>query len=486
MTKLWLYYNFVMKNLLFSTENNDVIFVRSIRELKKIKGLKNKKLCIIKTDFKDTGKIKNFCKLYPNLEVWLASSNISRKNILRAKSAGVKNVIEYPIKKEVLNDILKDNTQKNFDKNTQNNKKNFAFLKGQKVMIVDDNPLNIELLEETLKPLNLNLTSCRKPKEAAKLIDNEKFDLFLLDIMMPELSGFELAEKIHNTNLNSKTPIVFISALSDPENKVKSFDLGSYVYIEKPFNINVVKSQICNLLKTISERKNYTKEQDSYLAMITHDMKGPIQAELSAIKLLMNNQKGKFDEMHQEVLRDMFSSTKYLQNLTSNVMQKHKFDNDNFMVKTSINSLKKLITECCAEVQYIASERDITIKVSYESDIEELCFDYDEIKRVIHNLLTNALKYSYKHSEISIRVENDSNSIIFSVINYGTGVELENPDDVFEKFTSYSEKYKSIDSGLGLYISKKIITAHGGTINFKSIPDDKTTVTFTLPVKALT
>ena len=117
-------------------------------------------------------------------------------------------------------------------------------------MIVDDNQFNIELLEETLKSLNLNLLSFQKPKEAAKIIDLEKFDLFLLDVMMPELSGFDLAEMIKKTRLNCDTPIVFISALADVEHKVKGFNLGSYAYIEKPFNIKVVKSQILNLLKT--------------------------------------------------------------------------------------------------------------------------------------------------------------------------------------------------------------------------------------------
>lgn len=473
-----------MKNLLSSAENQDIIFVNNVKELKNNKGLINKRLCIIKTDFKDIDKIKKFCKSFPKLEIWLATRNMSRHNILTANSCGVKNVIEYPIKKEVLKDLLKDNSQKNFGRNSEKDEKKFACLNGQKVMIVDDNPFNIELLEETLKTLNLNLTSCQKPKDAAKIVDNEKFDLFLLDIMMPELSGFELAEKIQSTKLNSETPIVFISALSDAENKVKSFDLGSYAYIEKPFNIKVVKSQICNLLKTTCERENHTKQQDSYWAMVTHDMKGPVQAELSALNILLKNNEGNFNEWQIEILNDMVSSAKYLQTLIANVLQKFKCDNGTVVITKQPNSFKKLITECCDELQYIASERDIIIKAFYDSGIDEFLFDYDEIKRVLHNLLTNALKYSYKHREILITVKDDKNNIIVSIKNYGMGIDLENPDDVFDKFTSYCEKYKSISTGLGLYIAKEIVSAHGGGIHFKSSLNDKTIVTFNLPVKA--
>lgn len=472
-----------MKSLLSSTENQDVIFVNNVKELKNIKGLINKRLCIIKTDFKDIDKIKNFCKSYSNLEVWLACKDVSRRNILAANACGIKNVLEFPIKKEVLKDLLKDRNQKNFGKKSEKKEVKLDFLHGQKVMIVDDNPFNIELLEETLKSLNLTLVSYQKPKEAAKVIDCEKFDLFLLDIMMPDMSGFELAEAIKKTSLNAETPIVFISALSDTENKVKSFELGSYAYIEKPFNIKVVKSQICNLLKVSYERQNQSKQQDSYWAMVTHDMKGPLQAELSAIKLLLKNDNGRFDSQEKEVLQDMFSSTKYLQDLTSNVMEKYKFDNGNFKITKRINSFKKLITECCDELQYIALERDIIIKAFYDSKVEDFMFDYQELKRVLNNLLTNALKYSYKHREICITVQEDNNNMIVSIKNYGFGIALENPDDVFDKFTTYSEKFKSISSGLGLYISKQIILSHKGSIHFKSIPDDKTIVTFTLPFK---
>ena len=191
-----------MKNLLSLVDNQDIIYVNNVRELKNIKGLINKRLCIIKTDFKDTDKIKKFCKTFPELEVWLATRNMSKHNILTAHSCGVKNVIEYPIKKEVIKDVLKDYKPKKFCQNPLKDEKKFAFLSGQKVLIVDDNPFNVELLEETLKSLNLNITSCHKPKDAAKIVNNEKFDLFLLDIMMPDMSGFELAEEILKTKLN--------------------------------------------------------------------------------------------------------------------------------------------------------------------------------------------------------------------------------------------------------------------------------------------
>ena len=439
-----------MNKLLSDEATKEIVYVNDSRELKGVKGLANKRLCIIKTNFKDIKKIKN--------------------------------VIQYPVKEEVINDLLNNTDLTRIkEKSYLNNKYNFDDLKDLKVMIVDDNPFNTELLEETLKPFNFNLSIFQKSKEALKLIDNEKFDLFLLDIMMPELSGYELAEKIKKTQLNSTTPIVFVSALSDNENKLKSFELGSYIYIEKPFNINIIKTQISSLLREQKEKEKIAHLQESYLAMITHDMKGPVQAEISALNYLLN--KENFDEEQREILYDMLSSSKYLQNLVSNVLQKFKADNGSLVITKKSNSLKKLITECCDEIKYLASERNLSLKVSYKTEYENILFDYEELKRVIHNLLINALKYSYKNSNIYITAEDDGENIIVSVKNSGDGISKEYQDNIFDKFITFCETQKSASCGLGLHIAKEIVKLHGGTIKFKSIPKEFTTLTFTLPLE---
>lgn len=467
-----------MKELLKQAEINDVVYVEDIRELRGIQGLASKRLCIIKTDFRDINKIKKFCKSHDNLEVWLASKEISRKNILMANLCGIRNVIEYPIHKSLISDLIKDKKTETED---EKNFKNHISLKGLKVMIVDDNPLNTMLLEETLSALELNLVTCQKPLEAAKIVQEEEFDLFLLDIMMPELSGFDLAEIIRKSVKNANTPLMFVSALSDSENKIKSFDYGSYAYIEKPFDIKVVRAQICTLLKTYNERKELEKQKEKYWAMVTHDMKGPVYAEVSALEFALNQYGKSLDDVQKEILQDILSSTKYLKNLVNNVLMKYKDDNGNLVIQKDYYSLKKLIKECQNEVRYIAAEKNQIITIDFNAETDECLFDLAEIKRVINNLLTNSLKYGTKDSEINIVINENDKFIIFSITNNGLGIKLKDPNEVFEKFTSYSEEHRSINTGLGLYIAKQIIVAHGGDITVNSVPNEYTTLTFTLP-----
>ena len=471
-----------MKNLLSANDRQDIVFVNDVRELKGVRGLSNKKLCIIKTDFKDINKIKKICESYPELEVWLACRQISRENIISANMCGIKNIVEYPLKQQLIDELLERDMLKNSVYSAGKDKNKYKAIKGLKVMIVDDNPLNTGLLEETLKDLGLKLFVFQKPEEAAKIVETEKIDLFLLDIMMPDMSGFELAKIIQKTRLNSNTPIIFISALSDSEYKVKSFDLGSCAYIEKPFDVKVLQSQIFSLLKSRNDIEKQSKSMDSYMAMVIHDMKGPVQAELSALKLMTGSYGQNLNDDQREILDDVINSTKYLQNLVGNILEKYKGDNGKVIITKSLNSFKKLVSECCDEVKYIAPEKNLMINVSYRSKIDNIYFDYDEIKRVVHNILTNGIKYSFKNEEIIVKVTNDEKNIIFSVTNRGLGLDMKKIGNVFEKFTSYCEEQKSVNAGLGLYISKQIIDAHGGTIDFVSIPNKETTVTFTLPV----
>ena len=95
--------------------------------------------------------------------------------------------------------------------------------------------------------------------------------------------------------------------------------------------------------------------------------------------------------------------------------------------------------------------------------------------------MTNALKYGTKNSQISVEVNENDDFIIFSISNESRGFNLKDPNEVFEKFTSYSEEHRSINTGLGLYIAKQIIVAHGGCITINNVPDKTTTLTFTLP-----
>ena len=465
-----------MQNLLDNVDNEKVVFVQNFRDLQKIKNLEDKKLCIIKTDFKDLQKIKKFMGKFTNVKVWLTSSDISRKHILNANINGFDTVIQYPVDLQLVRNYFSGvKTTASF--NSLTNKYDFS---SAKIMIVDDNPMNIELLVETLQVASFNLSTFLKPLDAIQKIEHEKFDLFLLDIMMPEISGFELADMIKKSKLNSNSPIIFISALSDSESKIKGYDMGTYAYIEKPFDVNVVRSQVINVLKTKFLQNALLDKKEAFFAMVTHDLKSPVNAEITALQLLLDNYSNELNSYQNEILNDILEATKYMKSLVDNILNKYKSDNNKLKINLQKCSLNKIISECIEETKYLYIDKNQIIKYSCPEQNTDIFVDYIEIKRVIHNILSNAYEYAPKNSQIEIDLTSKDEKLIFSVKNTGCSINLKNPNDIFDKFVSLAKQQKKIGTGLGLYVSKKIIEAHGGKIYADCKLNDFTKISFEL------
>ena len=126
-------------------------------------------------------------------------------------------------------------------------------------------------------------------------------------------------------------------------------------------------------------------------------------------------------------------------------------------------------------------DKGLTFDYSNKTRKSSAMIDYLEIKRVVHNLLMNAIEYSPKNSKIMIELSENKKFFIFSIKNKNKGIPIENPDDIFNKFVSYANKHKKVGSGLGLYIAKRIVDAHNGSINIDTRQKDYVRFVFTLP-----
>lgn len=467
-------------NCLQGNLNQNFLFVEDVSKLKRLKS--GIGLCIIQTDFSkaDIRAMKKIKKDNTNTEIWVCTHNLSRENVLIANKVGIKTVISSPVSKKMVEDFF--NNQKNhYSEEILYTNEDYSGIKNAKVMIVDDNHMNVELLEEILSKLELQISSYLKPQEACQSMLHEKFDLFLLDIMMPEMSGFELAKKIKETPHNKNTPIVFISALSDSHNKIKGYDLGSHAYIEKPFDVNVIRSQICNILKNKKKQEVLTSNKEDFLATVAHDLKTPISAGINALNLLLNQNLGGLEEDQHEIIEDILNSTKFMQDMVENLLCKSKIENNKITLSKQVCPLKKVVEHCIELTKYILVPKKQFIQLECEIENTLLPIDFLEVKRAIHNLISNASEYSTDGSKILIKIFDADSRIGLYVQDFGKGIELVNQEDVFSQYMSFAKKYKRVGSGLGLYITKNIIEAHGGEIQLESKVGFGTKVTIFLP-----
>lgn len=354
-------------------------------------------------------------------------------------------------------------------------------IKGMKVMIVDDNEMNVALLEATLSETGLEIKSFTNPFNAADAVSNEAFDLFLLDIMMPDMSGFELGEIIRNSALNSKALIMFISALSDAKHKITGYNLGSCAYIEKPFDVAVVRCQIINALKTKQLNDAMCDTKESFLAMITHDLKSPVNSEIFALENLLKNFNVSNDKDKEEIISDILGATKYMKNLLENVLNKYRCENNKYCIIKEKHSIKRLVEETIEETKYSMLNKNQGIHLTNRAKTKFIQIDFYEMKRVLHNLLTNSMEYAPRNSVIEIDISENKKYVVFSVKNENNGLVIENPQDLFDKFVSRAKKNKKISSGLGLYIAKKTVEAHNGSISVDVKDPKYVRFVFTLP-----
>ena len=472
-------YNYHMQKYSDNTINPKVAFVEDIKSISSAQDLTSKKLCIIKTNFKDLNPLKKLIQKYPNTEFWLTSNDISRKNILQANYYGIKNVIPFPFDIKIVRDFFRKNQQKLPEEKYSD--ETYNWMKGLKVMIVDDNPMNVDLLAETFASSGLNISTFQKPQNALDMLMKEKFDLFLLDIMMPEISGFDLALKIKESELNKDTPIVFISALSDSENKITGYDLGSCAYIEKPFDVNVVRSQVFNILKSRKLQQAMSQTKESFVAMVAHDLKSPVNAEITALEMLLQKIPAQNNFENNEIITDLLQAAKYMKNLVDNILYKYKFETNNVSLNKDYFLINSLITESIAEMKYLAADKKQLFVFKNTAKHCSLLIDYIEIKRVLHNLFSNAIEHAPKNSVIEVFLSENKFNLQIAVENTLKNIPPKNINDIFDKFVSFADKSKCVNSGLGLYVAKRIIEAHNGTIKAEIKNNNKIRFTLQLP-----
>lgn len=226
-----------------------------------------------------------------------------------------------------------------------------------------------------------------------------------------------------------------------------------------------------------------TQDKEALLAMVSHDLKNPVSSGILALKLLQDSKLSPLNPYQQEILGNMRTALGYMKNLIENVLDRYKLDNNVFNIYKVPIDFNLFVNSVISESKYILSDKNQTVNLitSIKNPIIEI--DSLEIQRVINNLLSNSSKYSPENSQITIKLFEQKNKIFMSIENAGCKFKLPNPNDIFNKFFSINDNSKSLASGLGLFIVKEIINAHGGDVFVESELDKFTKFTFFLPRK---
>ncbi len=237
---------------------------------------------------------------------------------------------------------------------------------------------------------------------------------------------------------------------------------------------------IC-VLGDISTSKELERVKENFVATLTHDLKTPLLAQEMVLETVMSGSVGEVSHKQQRLLQGALDSSQDLLEMVNSTLLFYKLESAHLSLELQRVSLAPLIKEILASLRPLAEKRNIQFELDLAIDLPPVSVDLIQIKRVFHNIISNAISYANRNTPVQIRVRQVESSIQVEVRNQGKGIPAEELSRIFEKYHSLSRRFKQIGTGLGLYISRRIVELHGGKIWAESEPDRETCFYISLP-----
>ncbi len=219
------------------------------------------------------------------------------------------------------------------------------------------------------------------------------------------------------------------------------------------------------VIRNFSQQKENERLRDDFIATLTHDLRTPLLAAIQTLKFFLDGSLGNVEEKQKVLLSTMLQSNEDLLGLVNALLEVYRFESGKLNLCKTVFNISDLVTQCYEELEPLSKKKDIAFNLHNEVD-KDLLIDADraEIKRVITNLCGNALNYTNKGGTIDIYMKAHNSDVMFSVIDNGNGIPKEDIPHLFMRFSQGTSKKRSTGTGLGLYLSRQIIEAHGGKI----------------------
>jgi signal transduction histidine kinase len=387
-----------------------------------------------------------------------------------------------------------------------------------KLLIVDDLPENLLALEALIKREDRTVYKALSADEALSLLLQHEFAMAILDVQMPGMNGFELAELMRGTEKTKNIPIIFVSAAGRELNYAfKGYESGAVDFLHKPLDIHAVKSKVNvfvdlyrqskamkqqvealeqarreqeallqQLQSTQLELEQAVRMRDDFMSIVAHEVRTPLnglilETQLRKMHLARDNAAAfTLDKMHAMVDRDE-RQIKSLIRLIEDMLDVSRIRTGKLSIRPSrfdlVQLVSNLLQNFAQQIEAAETEVSFTAPAPVEGNWDEF-----RIEQVVTNLLTNALRYGGR-SPIQVRVYREGDEARVEVQDHGIGISQENQKRIFQQFERVSAKTVVAGLGLGLFISEQIVAAHGGSIVVESEINEGAQFRVCLPIQ---
>jgi two-component system sensor histidine kinase/response regulator len=344
-----------------------------------------------------------------------------------------------------------------------------------RVLIVDDEPLARDTLEALLYLEGYQLLFATNGIDALQRMKELAPDVILLDVMMPQMTGFEVCQYLKKRGEFRHIPIILVTALDGSEELVRGLDAGADEFITKPVNSQELRARVRSMLRIKAQYDELaqTMHLREFLSnMIVHDMRNPLAAILLYIQLvkrknnLIPEQAKYFDLIHTEAQQ--------LSTFLDDILMLAKMEKGKLILTRSAVDMGKLVTELEQKYITLTASQSVKFVLIHTTDrAPTLTLDVGLFQRVLDNLISNALKFSQQDSKITLSIEypRQANAqaiaplLRIQVMDEGPGIRPEDRERIFDKYEIVTMKQTGQSQlGLGLAFCRMVVEAHGGRI----------------------
>ncbi len=401
-----------------------------------------------------------------------------------------------------------------------------------KLLLVDDRPENLLALKAILEPLGQILISAHSGDEALKHVLQHDFAAILLDVQMPDMNGFDVAQIIKSRERSRYIPILFLSAISKEDAYVfKGYSMGAVDYVFKPFNPDVLRSkvavfvdlylkqqqlmeqaemladsqrrelelehraelleaeaksaaQLTELNAKLKERQETLEEamgvRNRFYASMSHELRTPINAVIGYSTLMIDNIYGPLNDKQREGLQRTLRAARHLLELVNDVLDLSKIEAGKIELSLASVNVPSLIDDLFVTVRPLADEHGTQLSFKRPEQDMTIVTDPRRVRQILLNLLSNAIKFGNK-KPISVECfPTEDGGVSIAVIDQGEGISVDDQQRIFEEFVQVSP-HQQMGTGLGLPISRRLAVLLDGSLDVKSEVGTGSTFTLTLP-----
>jgi two-component system, sensor histidine kinase len=403
-----------------------------------------------------------------------------------------------------------------------------------KLLLVDDRPENLLALEAILEPLAQTLVRATSGPEALKHVLATEFAVILLDVQMPGMNGFEVAEIIKSREKSRTIPIIFLSAINKEDAYVfKGYSMGAVDYVFKPFNPDVLRSKVAvfvdlflkqreiqrqaDLLRESQKRELELEHRTSLLeaearsaaklsqmneelhrrqlaleqamgarnrfyASMSHELRTPINAVIGYSTLMLDNIYGPLNAKQKEGLQRTLKAARHLLELVNDVLDLSKIEAGKIELSLQPVMFPALIEDLFVTVRPLADEYGSTLSLETQAEGESFTVVSDprRVRQILLNLLSNAIKFGEGKPIRVVCRQTESKGVDVEVIDQGVGIAQDDTGRIFEEFVQVSES-KQPGTGLGLPISRRLAQLLDGSLTVYSVPGQGSSFRLSLP-----